>query len=42
VGGVAPSKRYEVRACGTPAETPDGIRADEPFPVRIAWDELAF
>lgn len=35
-------KRYEVRACWTPAETPDGIRAEEPFPVRIAWDELAF
>ena len=35
-------KRYEVRACWTPAETPDGIRADEPFPIRIAWDELAF
>ena len=35
-------KRYEVRACWTPAETPEGIRADEPFPVRIAWDELAF
>ena len=35
-------KRYEVRACWTPAETPDGIRAAEPFPVRIAWDELAF
>jgi Uma2 family endonuclease len=35
-------KRYEVRACWTPAETPDGIRAEEPFPVRIGWDELAF
>lgn len=35
-------KRYEVRACWTPAEAPEGIRADEPFPVRIAWDELAF
>jgi Uma2 family endonuclease len=35
-------KRYEVRACWTPAETPEGIRAEEPFPVRIAWDELAF
>lgn len=35
-------KRYEVRACWTPAETPEGIRAVEPFPVRIAWDELAF
>lgn len=35
-------KRYEVRACWTPAEAPDGIRAEEPFPVRIAWDELAF
>jgi len=35
-------KRYEVRACWTPAETPEGIRASEPFPVRIAWDELAF
>ena len=35
-------KRYEVRACWTPAEAPDGIRASEPFPVRIGWDELAF
>jgi Uma2 family endonuclease len=35
-------KRYEVRACWTPAETPEGIRAEEPFPVRIGWDELAF
>jgi len=35
-------KRYEVRACWTPAETPEGIRAEEPFPIRIAWDELAF
>jgi Uma2 family endonuclease len=35
-------KRYEVRACWTPAETPEGIRAEEPFPMRIAWDELAF
>ncbi len=35
-------KRYEVRACWTPAETPEGIRAEEPFPVRITWDELAF
>ena len=38
----ADDKRYEVRACWTPAETPEGIRAEEPFPVRIAWDELAF
>jgi Uma2 family endonuclease len=35
-------KRYEVRARWAPAETPEGIRADEPFPIRIAWDELAF
>ncbi|HEU5355049.1 MAG TPA: Uma2 family endonuclease [Actinocrinis sp.] len=35
-------KRYEVRACWTPAETPEGISTDEPFPIRIAWDELAF
>ncbi len=35
-------KRYQVRACWTPAETPDGIRADEPFPIRIAWEELVF
>jgi Uma2 family endonuclease len=35
-------KRYEVRGCWTPAETPDGIRAEDPFPIRIAWDELAF
>jgi Uma2 family endonuclease len=35
-------KRYEVRACWTPAEAPEGIRAQEPFPVRIGWDELAF
>lgn len=35
-------KRYEVRACWTPAETPEGIRTDEPFPIRVAWDELAF
>lgn len=35
-------KRYEVRMRWTPAETPDGIQADEPFPIRIAWDELAF
>lgn len=38
----AGEKRYEVRACWTPAETPDGIWADEPFPIRISWDELAF
>lgn len=35
-------KRYEVRACWTPAEAPEGIRAAEPFPARIGWDELAF
>lgn len=35
-------KRYEVRACWTPAETSEGIRAEEPFPVRIGWDELEF
>ncbi|MGH6655690.1 MAG: Uma2 family endonuclease [Actinocrinis sp.] len=35
-------KRYEIHACWTPAGTPEGIRADEPFPVRISWDELAF
>jgi len=35
-------KRYEVRECWTPAQTPEGIRAEEPFPVRISWDELAF
>lgn len=35
-------RRYEVRARWTPDETPEGIWADEPFPIRIAWDELAF
>ncbi len=35
-------KRYEVRASWTPAEAPEGIRADEPFPVRITWGELVF
>lgn len=34
--------RYELRARWTPAGTPEGIWTDEPFPVRIAWDELAF
>lgn len=35
-------RRYELRARWTPAETPEGLWTDEPFPVRIAWDELAF
>ncbi len=33
---------YELRARWTPADTPEGVWTDEPFPVRIAWDELAF
>lgn len=35
-------ERYRPRARWTPADTPEGIWTDEPFPVRIAWDELAF
>lgn len=38
----AGNRRYQMRARWTPAEAPDGIHADEPFPIRISWDELAF
>ncbi|MBS2961701.1 Uma2 family endonuclease [Actinocrinis puniceicyclus] len=35
-------KRYRLRAQWTPQLTPEGIWTDAPFPIRIAWDELAF
>lgn len=36
------TRHYQLRARWTPDDTPEGVWTDEPFPVRIAWDELAF
>jgi hypothetical protein len=41
-GLPADDKRYEVRSCWTPLDAPEGIKAEELSPVRIARDELAF